>query len=60
MRDLHCLLGLVCLGAPRRHLGGDSSKVWNDLDAGAFHVSTSLMSHFNLKFKSTGACVADR
>ena len=57
---MHCLLGLVCLGAPRRHLGGDSSKVWNDLDAGAFHVSTSLMSHFNLKFKSTGACVADR
>ena len=25
---------LDCLGARRRHLGGDSSKVWNDLDAG--------------------------
>ena len=27
---------LDCLGARRRHLGGDSSKVWNDLDAGDF------------------------
>ena len=25
---------LDCLGARRRHLGGDSSKVWNNLDAG--------------------------